>query len=126
MPQHMIQFRCWYCNRRYLKEERRIGERFTCFCKRLVRVPKNNNGNCRVLTWGDWLAETVVYAFGSALLAFLLGLIILSQWYPAVPRYRKWYLVAALTLAGFLAGLFGGERTLNWLGRKIRDWENDR
>jgi hypothetical protein len=49
----MINFRCWYCNRRYAVAEQRVGERLTCSCKSLLRVPRKSGGNCRVRTLTD-------------------------------------------------------------------------
>ena len=43
-----------------------------------------------------------------------------------VPLFRltgRWELIAGLTAAGFLAGTFGGERGVNWVGRMIRSRE---
>lgn len=62
----MIEFRCWYCSRRFVKSEKRIGERFTCNCRRMLRVPKRNGGYCRVKTLVDWMVEAVVYGGGGA------------------------------------------------------------
>jgi hypothetical protein len=50
----MIHFRCWYCNRRYSRPEPQIGQRFVCSCRRPLRVPKRDGGNCRVKTPVDW------------------------------------------------------------------------
>jgi hypothetical protein len=121
----MIQFRCWYCNKRYTMPEQRIGDRLPCTCKNLLRVPRRNNGYCRVKSVTDWLVEAVVYGGGGAFLGFGLAVLILSQSRGLiVTRRGSWALLATLTLAGFLAGLLGGERGLNWVGRMIRDREN--
>ncbi len=120
----MIDFRCWYCSKRYVVPERRIGERFDCACKNLLRVPKRNDGNCRVKKAADWLVEAVVYGGGGAFLGLGLGLLILSHWRPLVGLLDGWVFVAGLAAVGFLAGLFGGERGVNWVGRRIRDREN--
>ena len=54
------------------------------------------------------------------LLGFGLSLVIVSRiWLPR----RGWVVVASCTAMGFLAGLFGGEQGVNWLGRMIRDRE---
>ena len=34
-----------------------------------------------------------------------------------------WVMIVACTVLGFLAGLFGGEPGINWIGRMIRDRE---
>jgi hypothetical protein len=119
----MIQFRCWYCNRRYAVPEKRTGERLTCSCERLVRVPKRSGGNCRVKTLVDWLIEAVLYGGGGALLGFGLALLLVSQAFGLCPLEFAGVLVAVLTLAGFLLGLLGGERGINWVGRMIRGIE---
>jgi hypothetical protein len=120
----MIQFRCWYCNKRYTHSEKRIGERFTCTCKNLLRVPKYSDGNCRVKTLTDWLVETLVYGGCGALLGLGLAILILSQFRWVMFFESSWALIAVLALVGFLAGLFAGERGINWIGRTIRDREN--
>jgi hypothetical protein len=118
-----IQFRCWYCNKRYSVADNRIGQRITCTCKSLLRVPKRNGGPCRVKTLTDWLVETVVYGGGGGLLGFGLGVLILSQWRSLVLLRHGWAMVATLTVLGFIAGLLGGEWGVNRVGRMIRDQE---
>jgi hypothetical protein len=120
----MIRFRCWYCNKRYTVPEERFGERIDCTCERRVRVPRHNGGNCRVRTPLDWLVEALVYGGGGALLGLGLALLILALFRGAILIRVTWVLIPALTLLGFLAGLFGGERGINWIGRMIRDQEN--
>ncbi len=118
----MILFRCWYCGKRYAVTENRVGERLTCSCKHLLKVPKESGGRTKVLRPTDLLIESLVYGGGGALLGLGLGLLIVSR----VPAYRLtggWKLIAGLTVAGFLAGTFGGERGVNWVGRMIRDRE---
>jgi hypothetical protein len=125
----MIAFRCWYCGKRYAVAESRVGERITCTCRHLLRVPKRSGGNSRVKTAVDWLVETVVYGGGGALLGCGLAFLILSQ----LPRLMivtgrlryGWALVGGLTLLGLLFGTFGGERGVNWVGRMIRAREED-
>src|SRR3954470_20689765 len=120
----MIQFRCWFCNKRYAVAEARVGERLTCSCSRLLRVPRRSGGNCRVKTAGDWAAETVVYGGGGALLGFGLAVFLLSRLGGFGGGRTGWTLVAGLTLLGLLVGLFGGERGVVWVGRMIRDRED--
>ena len=118
----MILFRCWYCGKRYAVAEARAGERLTCSCKHLLRVPKQSGGRTKVLRPVDLLIESVVYGGGGALLGLGLGLLIVSR----VPFFRLGgggRLIAALTVTGFLAGTFGGERGVNWVGRMIRSRE---
>jgi len=115
----MILFRCWYCGKRYAVTEARVGERLTCSCKHLLKVPEASGGRTKVLRPVDWLIEGVVYGGGGALLGFGLGLLIVSR----IPLFRlggRWDLIAGLTVAGFLFGLFGGERGVNWIGGLIR------
>ena len=138
----MIEFRCWYCNRRYSMPERRVGERIICACQYALRVPKRGGGACRIKTPVDRLVETVVYGGGGGLLGFGLALLLLSfgggylllVLYRSLPVPREWRVVglaalfpavfAAFTLIGFLIGLLGGERGINWIGRIIRRTED--
>lgn len=117
----MIQFRCWYCNKRYAMPEHRVGERLTCTCSYLLRVPKRSGGNCRVKTPLDWVIEALLYGGGGAFLGFGLAILALSQM-RIVPL--DWEPVLACTVVGFLVGLLGGERGIEWIGRIIRDREN--
>jgi hypothetical protein len=119
----MIQFRCWYCNKRFNISEQRIGERFTCTCKNLLRVPKRSDGNCRVKTLADWLVETLVYGGCGAVLGLGLAIVILSQIRGLMIIEAAWALIMGLPLIGFLVGLFGGERGINWIGGMIRGHE---
>jgi hypothetical protein len=120
----MIQFRCWYCNKRYTVKEQRIGERLTCTCNNTLRIPRRNDGNCRVRTPVDWLVETVVYGGAGGVLGLGLALLILSQFRWLFFIEFKWAMLVCLPLGGFLIGLFGGERGINWIGQKIRGQEN--
>jgi hypothetical protein len=119
----MIQFRCWYCNRRYLKSEEQTGQCFPCSCKHPLRVPKHNDGNCRVKNGTDRLVEAVVYGGGGGLLGFGLGVVILSQARGVMQYPLGWFVVTGLTLFGFLGGLLGGEAGVNWVGQMIRERE---
>ena len=125
----MITFRCWYCGRRYAVAESRVGERISCSCKHDLKVPRRSGGRCKVRRPVDWLVESVVYGGGGALLGFGLAMVIAFQ-----TRYFRvggglelvGILTAALTVAGFLFGVLGGERGINWIGRLIREREEDR
>jgi hypothetical protein len=123
----MIQFRCWYCNRLHGRPEAKAGETFRCACECLLRVPRQSGGKCRVYTFVDWLVEGVVYGGGGALLGFGLALVILAKLMRGV-TFTTWAAEAGflvgLTLMGFVAGLFLGERGVNWVGRKIRGSED--
>jgi len=118
----MILFRCWYCGKRYAVAEPRVGERLTCSCQHLLRVPKTSGGRTKVLRPVDLLIESVVYGGGGALLGLGLGLLIVSR-VPFLWPLGRGRLIAGLTVAGFLAGTFGGERGVNWVGRMIRSRE---
>jgi hypothetical protein len=120
----VITFRCWYCGRRYAVTESRVGERLACGCKHQLKVPKRSGGRCKVMRPVDWLIESVVYGGGGALLGFGLAMLIVAR----IPLFRlagRWETVAALTVAGFLFGLLGGERGINWIGRWIRQREEN-
>jgi hypothetical protein len=121
----MIEFRCWYCNRRFSMKDDRIGQQLTCTCKRLLKVPKKSGGNCRVKTPTDWLVETLVYGGGGALLFFFFALMVLRF----MPRGRGmfgfgWIFLSGSTLFGLAFGALGGERGLTWLGRMFRDLDD--
>src|SRR5829696_8353392 len=103
----MILFRCWYCGKRYAVAEARVGERLTCSCKHLLKVPKRTGGRTKVLRPADLLVESLVYGGGGALLGLGLGLLIVSR-VPVVRLGGGWRLIAGLTIAGFLAGTLGG------------------
>ncbi len=120
----MIQFRCWYCNKHLTRPESAVGERFTCSCTHRLRVPRRNFGNSRAKTALDWLIEGVVYGGGGALLGGGLAVALVA----ILARFRVGRLGLILipigTLGGFLIGLFGGERGINWIGRMIRGRED--
>ena len=116
----MIDFRCWYCNKWYVKSDNQRGQRFSCSCKHVLKVPRWSGGRSRVKTPLDWVVEAVVYGGGGGLLGFGFGLLIASQ---LVLIRRTVTIIAASTTAGFLVGLFGGERGINWLGQMIRERE---
>ena len=104
----MIQFRCWYCNKRYSRSNERVGEQFTCTCRNLLRVPKYDGGNCRVKTITDWLVEALVYGGCGGGLGLGLAILILSQFRWVMFIESSWALIFVLTLVGFLIGTFGG------------------
>ena len=124
----MIIFRCWFCGRRFGVPEARIGHRLTCTCKHELNVPKRSGGRCKVRRPVDWLIECVVYGGGGAVLGLGLALVVLFQ-IPVFVVGGRWresgLLIAGLTVAGFLLGVLGGERGINWIGRLIRAREED-
>lgn len=116
-----IHYRCWYCNRGYAAEPARVGEVRACACGQRLRVPRRSGGSSRARTAVDWLVEGLVYGTGGAALGFGLAVGVAGQFLVVpVPGARR-TLIAGLTVAGFLAGLFGGEPAVNWLGRTLRD-----
>jgi hypothetical protein len=119
----MIHFRCWFCNKRYTRAESCAGQRMQCSCERPLRVPRKSNGSSRARTLADWLIEALVYGGGGGLLGLGFGLLIVSQ-IPWRVLEIAWIVIPPLTVLGFLLGLFGGERAINWLGRLIRDQED--
>lgn len=116
-----IKFRCWNCNKQYWKPPDQKGRRFECSCGHTLKVPRRDNGRCRVKTAVDYLVEAVVYGGGGAVLGLGLGALLAS---------RLWFvrsaseIIAITTAAGFLFGLLGGEAGVNLVGRLIRDREN--
>ncbi len=65
-----------------------------------------------------------MYGGGGALLGCGLAVLILSQLRWIDLAVGGGVVVAVLTGVGFLAGLLGGERGVNWVGRMIRDRES--
>jgi hypothetical protein len=121
----MIQFRCWYCNKRYAKSEDSVGRPFVCSCAHRLKVPKKSGGSSRNRSLTDWLIEIVVYGGGGGILGFLLAIVIISQTGRVRIGMPYWGtgLILGLTLLGFLIGGFGGEKGINWIGRQIRRHE---
>lgn len=116
-----IWFRCWYCNRGFTATADRVGAVMPCPCGHRVRVPRRSGGNSRHRSVLDWLVEGLVYGGAGAAMGFGLGWVLLTQFQLVrVPGLRG-LLLPALSVAGFLAGLFGGEPAINWMGRTLRD-----
>jgi hypothetical protein len=116
----MILFNCWYCNRRHTATEAQIGEKRSCGCGRMVRVPSRGGGpsTCKSVT--EVLIERLVYGLGGGLIGLILGLVIAHE----VATFRTWlYYIGALTVTGLVAGALGGEAGINWIGRKMRQRE---
>jgi hypothetical protein len=118
----MIKFRCWYCNKAYSVADDRTGERLTCTCKQRVKVPRRSGGSSRARTPVEWLVESLVYGGGGALLALALAFFA----FPVPTLGNRLWVLAGMTLGGFLLGALGGERAVNWIGRIVRDGEDRR
>jgi hypothetical protein len=116
-----IKFRCWHCNRQYWKPAEQRGQRFLCSCQHTLKVPRHDNGRCRVKTPLDWLVEMLVYGGGGAVLGLGLGALIGSRLW--IVR-RPGEIMMIFTIVGFLFGTLGGEAGINLVGRMIRDREN--
>lgn len=117
----MVLFRCWFCNRAYVKPEETARTRFECRCGRRVRVPKRSGGSSKTLSPLDWLLESVIYGGAGALIGFGLSVAILSRLF--IFR-RPSEIIAAVTVFGLVVGTVFGERGINWIGQKLRDREN--
>ena len=120
----MIGFRCWYCNKKYSVAEDRAGQRKPCTCGRRIKVPRYTGGSSRSRTASEFLVEAVVYGGGLGLLCMLLGFAAGSRAFGPSPATV--ILVAGCGLGGFVVGALGGERVIDWVGRRIRGWEDDR
>ncbi|MDY3557161.1 DUF1922 domain-containing protein [Gemmata sp. JC717] len=117
----MISFRCWFCNRAFVKPDGQAGARFECGCGRRVKVPKRSGGTSRAFSLLDWLLEALIYGGAGALIGFGLSVAVLSR----LPVFRRpGEVIAAATVLGLAAGTAFGERGINWLGQKLRDREN--
>src|SRR5262249_18605859 len=118
----LIYFRCWYCDRGFSMPPERAGEVLTCSsCRHRLRVPRTTGGNSRSRSLTDFIVEAVVYGGGGALLGFGAGLVPPCQSRVGLIPGRPRLFILGLTLTGFLIGLFGGERGINWLGRLLRE-----
>ena len=117
----MIQFRCWFCNRAYVKPDEAAGARFACGCGRRAKVPRWSGGSSKVRSLTDWLLETLIYGGAGALIGFVLSLAVFAR-VPLVRRPAE--VTVALTAFGLLAGALFGERGINWIGQKLRDRES--
>jgi hypothetical protein len=84
-------------------------------------VPRRSGRSARYRTWTVVLIEMLVYGGGGALLLFLLGAMLVSQF--GTGLRRTWFVPLGMGLIGFLIGAVGGERGINSIGQKIRDRE---
>jgi hypothetical protein len=124
----MVEFRCWYCNRKHSMPQRKVGKQFRCSCSNELRVPRYSGGKCRVKSLADWAIEAAVYGGGGALLGLGLALLILAgllRFLFIQSTTVAWIVLLPLPLLGFLLGLLGGERAINWIGRLIRRVDSD-
>ena len=125
MSKVTIQFRCWYCNRKHTMPYKKIGKQFRCACSNELRVPRYSGGNCRVKTLADWAIESAIYGGGGALLGTGLALLLLAGLRGFIlTATGAWIILLPLPVLGFLLGLLGGERAINWVGRIIRGVED--
>jgi hypothetical protein len=117
----MTEFRCWFCNRAFLKPVEQAGNRFRCGCGTRTKVPKRSGGSSKARSPIDWLLEALIYGGACALIGFGLSIAIFAR-IPLVRRPSE--AVIAMTVFGLLVGALFGERGINWLGQKLRDREN--
>lgn len=120
----MIEYRCWYCNKNYLVSESRIGERKRCTCSRWIKVPRYSGGSSRSRKFWEFVIEGTVYGGGLAIFCMMLAVLLGRRAFGLSPAY--FWFIGGCGMFGFLAGLFGGERVIDWVGRRIRNWEEDR
>jgi hypothetical protein len=125
----MIEFRCWYCNRRHTAPKSRVGERIVCGCQYPLRVPKRSGGSCRVKTLVDWLVEIVVYGGAGGAVGFCVAAFgALPVHFHARPCSDVVLDLGWMSAAGFLGGvvigLLRGEPAIDWLGRFRRRGED--
>ena len=128
----MIEFRCWYCNRKHSMPHKKVGKEFGCSCGSKLRVPRYSGGKCRVKTSADWAVEAIVYGGGGALICGGGALFVVAALLPGIGREGGvaffeigWIAIAVFAVLGFLIGLVFGERGINWIGRLIRRAETD-
>jgi hypothetical protein len=118
----MIQFRCWFCNRAFLKPDEQAGKKFECGCGRRAKVPKRSGGSSKTRSLTDWIVETLIYGGACAVFAFGLSFVTITR----VPFFRRDFTpVLVATLVGLFAGALFGERAINYIGQKLRDHENE-
>ena len=129
----MVEFRCWYCNRKHTMPQKGIGKTIHCACGSALRVPRYSGGECRIKTLADWAVEAVVYGGGGALICGGLAFLFIAALLPGggfggsgVSFFEiGWIVIAVFTAIGFLLGLVFGERGIGWIGRLIRRVETD-
>lgn len=125
----MIEFRCWYCNRRHLRPKAHVGQKFECACKYPLRVPSRSGGNARVFSLGGFLVSRFVYGLGGGLfglaIALLIGLRMARRLTEAGHPFGLFYFLS-LPALGFLVGAVFGESGINAIGQLFRSDHNNR
>lgn len=120
----MIDFRCWYCDRRYSLPETQRGEKLQCrACQANMRVPAESGGNSRHRTLADRMIEFAIYGSGGAVLGFLLAWVLISRVYWYGDLWPALAVIAVCTIVGMVAGGMLGEAGIVWLGKYIRRTE---
>lgn len=119
----MIDFRCWYCARRYAVADERAGEVWSCSCERRLRIPRRSGGSSHAPTLLDRLIEAAIYGGAGAILGGVLGVLVVSRM-RFIDAFLAWVVILGATLAGFLAGAVGGEPAINLVGRWLRERED--
>jgi hypothetical protein len=112
----MIDFRCWYCNKRHQFPREKIGQRFKCSCAYNLCVPRKSGGNCRSLSLLDLFLERIVYALGGAFIGLVVGLVAARS---LLVGFHLWQLLATLIAMGFVLGAVGGEAGIRALRRML-------
>jgi hypothetical protein len=118
----MIDFRCWYCNKRHQFPREKIGHRFKCSCAYRLRVPGKSGGNCRTLSLLDLFLERIVYALGGAFIGLFVALALFRV---LLFRPGWWPMFPSLIGVGFLLGALGGEAGIRLI-RRILGNEDER
>jgi hypothetical protein len=120
----MIEFRCWYCNRRHEEPKRLIEQRITCGgCGYPLKVPRRSGGNCRIRTLTDVLVENLVYGGFGAIIGMIPGCAGLAG-LSSPQRYNPhaydpyWWL---FPICGCLFGIAAGNGWTRWLAPLFRD-----
>src|SRR5260370_11483066 len=127
MSKPMIEFRCWYCNRKHSMPPKGIGKTIRCSCSSELRGPRYSGGKCRIRTLADWAVEAIVYGGGGGFLGGAVGLLLSMVIFGIGIGYGgssagagvfilSWGLIGGLACLGFLIGLLFGERGINWIG----------
>ena len=121
-----VRYRCWYCNREYDSPIEKIRQILKCSCGRQLRVPRKKNGSSKYLSLRERVIEFVAYGVSGALLFGLLGYFLFFRFGGIGIRPGRVIGILDFSLMmGLICGL-GGERVVNWIGRILRERENQR